>query len=55
MQKIGRLSFLIFIILNFLFQIPTQGQSKKFFVITGKIVPEAESTSGNGTIDITKN
>jgi len=46
---------LVFLILTFLFQIPTQGQSKKYFVITGKIIPETESTSGNGTIEVTKN
>ncbi|MFY9150906.1 MAG: hypothetical protein WAO52_02745 [Prolixibacteraceae bacterium] len=32
----------------------TQAQNKKFFVITGKIVPE-EASSGTGVIEITKN
>jgi tetratricopeptide (TPR) repeat protein len=55
MQKIGRFCLLVFLILTLLFQIPSQGQSKKYFVITGKIVPETESTSGNGIIEVTKN
>ena len=53
MQKIGRFCFLVFLIFNLLSQIPTQAQSKKFLVITGKIQPEAEST-GNGSIVITQ-
>lgn len=44
----------VFLFLSILFQLPAQAQSKKYFVITGKIVPEAEST-GNGTIEIVKN
>jgi len=54
MQKIGRFCFLVFLILNLLFQLPSQAQSKKYFVITGKIIPETEGT-GNGTIEVTKN
>ncbi len=54
MQKIGRTGFWFILILNLLFQLPIQAQSKKFFVITGKIVPETESP-GNGTIEVTKN
>lgn len=54
MQKIGRIVFWVFLILNLLLQLPSQAQSKKYFVITGKIVPEAESP-GNGTIEVTKN
>jgi len=54
MHKIGRIVFLGVVITSLLFQLPSLAQSKKFFVITGKIIPEAES-SGNGTIEITKN
>jgi hypothetical protein len=37
-------------------QIPSLAQSKKYFVITGKIMPETENTGGgNGSIEITKN
>jgi len=54
MQKIGRVGFWILLILNLLIQLPSQAQSKKYFVITGKIVPEAEG-GGNGTIEVTKN
>jgi len=54
MQKIGRIGFWSFLILILLFQLPTQAQSKKYFVITGKIVPETEG-GGNGTIEVTKN
>jgi len=54
MQKIGRIGFGVFLMLCLLFQLPSLAQSKKFFVITGKIIPEAEST-GNGTIEVTKN
>ena len=54
MQKIGRIGFLVFLILNLLLQLPSLAQSKKYFVITGKIIPEAEGT-GNGTIEVTKN
>jgi tetratricopeptide (TPR) repeat protein len=54
MQKISRIGLGIFLILNLLFQLPSLAQSKKYFVITGKIVPEAEGT-GNGTIEVTKN
>ncbi len=54
MQKIGRIVFGVVMILSLFIQLQSQAQSKKFFIITGKIIPEAEST-GNGTIEITKN
>ena len=54
MQKISRAGFWIFLIMNMLLQLPTEAQSKKFFVVTGKLVPEA-AKSGTGTIEITKN
>ena len=54
MQKIGRIGFGVVLMFCLLFQLPSLAQSKKFFVITGKIIPEAEST-GNGTIEVTKN
>lgn len=54
MQKIGLIVFFGFLILNLFFQLPSQAQNKKYFVITGKIVPEAES-SGNGSIEVVKN
>ncbi len=54
MQKIGRIGMRLIMIILFLFPFSTQAQSKKYFVITGKIVPEAEGT-GTGTIEITKN
>ncbi len=54
MQKISWIGFWGVLILNLLFQLPLQAQSKKYFVITGKIVPETEGT-GNGTIEVTKN
>jgi tetratricopeptide (TPR) repeat protein len=53
MQKFGRLAVLFFCMLMFLIQLPTTGQNKKYFVITGKIVPEIE-TKESGTIDILK-
>ncbi len=54
MQKIGRIVLGVAMILCFFFQLPSLAQSKKFFVISGKIIPEAESNV-NGTIEITKN
>jgi tetratricopeptide (TPR) repeat protein len=54
MQKIGQIVLGVVMILCLLIQLPSQAQSKKFFVITGKIIPEAEG-SGNGTIEVTKN
>lgn len=54
MQRIGRIVFWLFLALNLLIQFPSQAQSKKYFVITGKILPEAEGT-GSGSIEITKN
>lgn len=54
MQKIAWIGICFFLITSFFFQIPSQAQSKKYFVITGKIVPEG-GESGNGTIEITKN
>ena len=46
--------FWLFLFLNILFQIPSLAQSKKYFVITGKIMPEAEGT-GTGSIEVLKN
>ena len=54
MQKIGRIGFWGILILIILTQLSAQAQSKKYFIITGKIVPEEES-AGSGTIEITKN
>ena len=54
MQKIGRIGMWFLLILMFLFQLSSQAQSKKYFIITGKIVPESEGTGG-GLIEITKN
>jgi tetratricopeptide (TPR) repeat protein len=54
MQKIAWTGMCFCLILMFLFQLPTQAQSKKYFVITGKIVPESGDT-GSGVIEITKN
>jgi tetratricopeptide (TPR) repeat protein len=53
MQTIGRISFWCFLIFTLSFQLQAQGQSKKFFVITGKITPD--EATGVGTIEITKN
>lgn len=54
MQKISRIGIWLILILIFLFQIQTQAQSKKYFVITGRIVPEA-GDAGTGVIEIKKN
>ena len=54
MHKIGRIRMLFFLILMTLFQLPTLAQSKKYFVITGKIVPEV-TDAGTGVIEVTKN
>ena len=54
MQKIGRIVLGVVMILCFFIQLPSLAQSKKFFVISGKIIPEAESNV-NGTIEVTKN
>lgn len=54
MHKVGRIGMCLIIVLLFLLQFNTQAQNKKFFVITGKIVPE-EAGSGTGVIEITKN
>ncbi|HEY3372755.1 MAG TPA: hypothetical protein VGK10_18025 [Prolixibacteraceae bacterium] len=53
MQKFRRLGVLLFLIVLFLFQLTAAGQNKKSFVITGKIVPEVQS-SGIGSIEISK-
>jgi len=48
--------FWLFLLFNLVLQIPSLAQSKKYFVITGKIMPETENTGGgNGSIEITKN
>lgn len=54
MQKISRIGIWLILILIFLFQIQTQAQSKKYFVITGRIVPEA-GDAGTGVIEVKKN
>jgi len=54
MQKIGRIGVWFFLIMIFFLQLGAQAQSKKYFVITGKIVPEA-GDSNTGVIEITKN
>jgi len=54
MQKISRIGIWLILILIFLFQIQTQAQSKKYFVITGRIVPELGGT-GTGVIEVKKN
>jgi len=53
MQKFGRLVVLFCLIYLCLFELPAIGQSKKLFVITGKLVPEAVS-SGTGSIEMLK-
>ena len=53
MQKSGHLVFLFCLIYLFLFQLPANGQSKKMFVITGKLVPEVV-TKGTGSIEMLK-
>ncbi len=54
MHKIGRIGIWFFLILMFFLQLSTQAQSKKYFIITGKIVPESGET-GTGFIEVTKN
>ncbi|MDP3643682.1 MAG: hypothetical protein Q8S54_10895 [Bacteroidota bacterium] len=54
MQKIGRIGIWLILILIFLFQLQTQAQSKKYFVITGRIVPEV-GEAGSGVIEVKKN
>jgi hypothetical protein len=54
MQKISRIGIWLILILIFLFQLQTQAQSKKYFVITGRIVPEVPD-AGTGVIEIKKN
>ncbi|MDP2337584.1 MAG: hypothetical protein Q8N05_14290, partial [Bacteroidota bacterium] len=54
MHKIGRIGMWLFLIFMFSFQLPLQAQSKKYFVITGNIAPEAKGPE-NGSIEITKN
>jgi hypothetical protein len=53
MPEFARLRWLFVLIPLFLFQLPTIGQNKKAFVVTGKIVPEV-STSENGAIEVSK-
>ena len=53
MQKIGRFGVLIFLIFMFLFQLTSTGQNKKYFIITGKIVPEVATTE-SGIIEMSK-
>jgi hypothetical protein len=55
MHKIGRIGMWFFLIFMFLFQLPSQAQSKKkYFVISGSIVPEVKG-SETGSVEITKN
>ncbi len=54
MQKIGLIRFVFFMIFMLLFQLPSQAQSKKHFVITGNIMPEA-GEAGTGIIEVIKN
>lgn len=54
MQKTVWIGICLFLVLIFSIQMPLHAQSKKYFVITGKIVPE-ESGNGNGVIEIIKN
>ena len=54
MEKVGRLGICFFVIFMFLLQLSTQAQSKKYFVVTGKIVPETDM-GGTGVIEVTKN
>ncbi|HAQ18559.1 MAG TPA: hypothetical protein DCR40_04905 [Prolixibacteraceae bacterium] len=54
MQKISRIGIWLILILIFLFQLQTQAQSKKYFVITGRIVPEV-GEAGTGVIEVKKN
>lgn len=54
MCKVLGIASIIFLVLTIFAQLPSQAQSKKTFVITGKIMPEAEGT-GNGSIEISKN
>ncbi|MDP3915471.1 MAG: hypothetical protein Q8R96_17230 [Bacteroidota bacterium] len=53
MQKIGRFGVLFFLIFMFLFQFTSTGQNKKYFIITGKIVPEVATTQ-SGIIEMSK-
>ncbi len=53
MQKIGRLGVFIFMIFMLLFQLTSTGQNKKYFIITGKIVPEVVTTE-SGIIEMSK-
>ncbi|MDP2114465.1 MAG: hypothetical protein Q8K69_10460, partial [Bacteroidota bacterium] len=53
MQKIGRFGVLFFLIFMFLFQFISTGQNKKYFIITGKIVPEFATTQ-SGIIEMSK-
>jgi tetratricopeptide (TPR) repeat protein len=54
MQKTGKLGLGILFLLIFLIQPPLLAQNKKYFVITGRIVPQ-EAENGGGSIDIAKN
>lgn len=54
MQKKVWTSLCLILILTCLFQLPAEAQSKKYFIITGKIVPEGGDTAA-GSIEITKN
>ena len=53
MHKIVRIEVLFFLVFMLLLQLSSVGQNKKFFIITGKIVPEVESAE-KGIIEISK-
>ena len=54
MLNTGRIGVWVFLIFMLLFQLPSEAQSKKYFVITGKIVPDIPD-KGTGEINIKKN
>ena len=54
MDKVWRISILFFLMFLFLFELPSQAQNKKYFVITGRVVPGA-GTKENSVIDVLKN
>lgn len=54
MQKSGKIGIWVILILTVLFQFQAQAQSKKYFIVTGKIVPEV-TDAGIGSIEIKRN
>jgi hypothetical protein len=55
MQNFGSLRILGILIFMFLFQLISPAQSKKYFVITGRIEPEMVDDAATGVIEVTKN